>query len=142
MRLLTKALVVAALAGGWSCSGDEPQEAVQPAGGEGSVAVPDTPGDPGETAEKPAGEGLANGTPEEAASQAAAAQKEAKASTGDRVVAGASAVNVRSGPGMSHGVVRVVKQGEKVAVVECAKGWCKLAEGEFVAGKFLETPAK
>ena len=48
-----------------------------------------------------------------------------------------SLLNVRSGPGMSNGVVRTARFKEKVEVIETKGNWAKIAEGEFVAKFFL-----
>lgn len=120
----TAALVMALTA----CAGDDaaPKEPVE----EGTPAIPDTPG--GEAAEKPAGAGQAG----EAKAPAAKAEA-APAAPGERTVA-TGALNVRSAPGMSSNVVRVLKGGERVKPISCEKGWCKLAEGEFVGEKNLK----
>lgn len=125
----------------WSCSGDDDQAPKEPVATEAPAKVPDSPGDAGQTTEKPAGEGQAAETPpavEKSTAPAVEPVKEtaAPAAAGDMVVK-AGALNVRSGAGMKNAVVRVLKKGEKVSPQSCDKGWCKLAEGEFVSKKYL-----
>lgn len=129
----------------WSCSGDE-KAAEEPVAPTAEAKVPDSPGDAGQTAEKPAGEGAADDATAEAPAAVEkstspapdhAEVKETGTEGGEMTVA-SGALNVRSGAGMKNGVVRVLKKGEKVTVSSCDKGWCKLAEGEFVSKKFLQ----
>lgn len=127
----------------WSCSGDE-KAAEEPVAPAADAKLPDSPGDAGQTAEKPAGEGQANADapppPVEKSTSPAAEVKEAApapAAAGEMTV-NAGALNVRSGPGTKNGVVRVLKKGEKVSPASCDKGWCKLGEGEFVSKKYLK----
>lgn len=117
-----------------ACAGDDaaPKEPVD----EASPVIPDSPGDGGETAEKPAGAGQA-GAAAEAGAKPAAKVEAVPAAPGERTVA-TGALNVRSGASMTSSVVRVLKGGERVKPVSCEKGWCKLAEGEFVGEKNLK----
>lgn len=135
----------------WSCSGDEDQKPKEPVAAE--QKVPDQPGMPaapsGESeAAKPAGEGQAAAEAAPAAAAAAAEPEKSVAPTeampaassqGDMVVK-SGALNVRQSPGTKSPVVRQLKRGEHVAPVSCEKGWCKLAEGEYVSKKFLAKP--
>jgi uncharacterized protein YgiM (DUF1202 family) len=120
----------------WSCSGDEPA-AEEPVAPTEEAKVPDSPGDAGQTAEKPAGEGDA--TAEAPAPVEKSTSPEVKETgVGSEMTVTAGALNVRSGPGMSHGVVRVLKKGEKVNASDCGKGWCKIGEGEYAGAKYLQ----
>ena len=46
-------------------------------------------------------------------------------------------LTVRSGPGMSHGVVRYVLFNQQVNILEKTNSWAKIAEGEYVSHKYL-----
>lgn len=125
----------------WSCSGDD-KAAEEPVAPTEEAKIPDSPGDAGTTAEKPAGEGAAATTEEPApveksTSPATAEVKETGTGGGEMTVT-AGALNVRSGAGMKNGVVRVLKRGEKVSTAGCTKGWCKLSEGEYASAKYLK----
>jgi uncharacterized protein YgiM (DUF1202 family) len=45
------------------------------------------------------------------------------------VISGASAVNVRQGPGTNFAIVGQVVQGQMVGIAGCGGGWCQLAGG-------------
>ncbi len=124
----------------WSCSGDEKaaEEPVKPAE---EAKIPDSPGDAAaaQPAEAPPAETAAEPPAEVEKSTSPGEVKEVgtPAAGGDMTVT-AGALNVRSGAGMKNGVVRVLKKGEKVATQGCAKGWCKLGEGEYASAKYLQ----
>ncbi|MFK7873190.1 MAG: SH3 domain-containing protein [Oligoflexales bacterium] len=48
-----------------------------------------------------------------------------------------SALNVREGAGMSHGVTRHVREGEQVKVHERVGVWAKIGQGEWVSSRYL-----
>jgi hypothetical protein len=117
----------------WSCADDKAKTGEPVAADAGDSKLPDSPGD-GETAAKAPGDGQA-GTAAPTGKDAAKAASAAEPETAFTVVTGA--LNVRSGAGMSHPVVRTVKKGETVTAT-CSKGWCLLRPGEYAARKFLE----
>lgn len=129
-----------------ACTGDQSTEEPVAASDDAPPAIPDAPGDAGETAEKPAGQGQVNAA-EQAESTANATAPNAQETTKPAqpsaatseltVTSSVSFLNVREGPGMSHSPVRTLKGGEKVMVVECKLGWCQIGSGEYVAQKFL-----
>jgi hypothetical protein len=45
------------------------------------------------------------------------------------VISGASAVNVRQGPGTQYAIIGSVVQGQNVGIQGCGGGWCALAGG-------------
>ena len=50
-----------------------------------------------------------------------------------------SHLNVRKGPGMKHGKVRVLKKGDAVSPQECKGSWSQIGSNEFVAKKYLSS---
>jgi hypothetical protein len=135
----------------WSCSGDDNQAPKEPVAAEQDTnKVPDNPGTSGEAAAtKPAGAGQANAdqaampaTPEKSTPDTAAAANttptpQEKAAAEGEMMVKAGALNVRKGPGTKNPVVRTLKRGEKVSPMSCDKGWCKLADNEYVSKKYL-----
>jgi N-acetylmuramoyl-L-alanine amidase len=142
--ILRLGLFLSLLLTSWACS-DEPETPKEPVAAE--QKVPDNPGgEAGEAAAKAAGAGQADAAapapaaePEKsvAAEPAPAPAPAEKAAAGEMVVK-AGALNVRNGPGTKHAVVRTLKRGETVSPVSCDKGWCKLAENEYVSKKYLK----
>lgn len=134
---LVSSLSLVALVG---CSDDPPPQ--EPVAAEATPAVPDAPG---ETQPKPAGEGSA--TPEAAPPPVETSTSPAPAAAtpapepGEMVV-NVSHLNVRSGAGMSHAVVRVIKQGDRVKPTTCKGGWCQIGPTEFVGRKHLSDAVK
>ena len=128
--------MAAALMVMWSCSGDGDSGATEPvSAGQEAAKVPDMPGaDTGEAAVKVA---PAPATVEPAAPEVAKPSEEPKASAGPAMAVSAGKLHVRKGPGTSHPVVRALNKGEVVTPVSCEKHWCKLADEEFVAEKYL-----
>lgn len=119
-----------------ACAGSQAEE---PVSIESSPRVPDAPGDAGETAEKPAGEGQANGAPapQGTPSQPAVQSSPTPGDASTGVMVANTDVNVRSAPDKTSSVVRVLKKGTKVDVKSCKRGWCQVGEQEHVAQKFL-----
>ena len=46
-------------------------------------------------------------------------------------------LNVRKGPGTSYGKNGMIHRGDAVQVVEIKNGWAKLANGTYVASKYI-----
>ncbi len=57
--------------------------------------------------------------------------------TGDAKFVTTSLLNVRSGPGMSFGIVRVATFKEKLSALESTGSWVKVGEGEYVSKTYL-----
>lgn len=114
--------------------GPGPQETVVSDGE--TPAIPDVPGDAGETAPKPAGQGQAGVVASD--TQAAAPSQASPAAAMDEKTVKPGAVNVRSGPGMDQAVIRTLPQGAKVQVRSCARGWCQVGENEYIGARQLE----
>lgn len=90
-------------------------------------------GESGEAAPKPPAEDVA-AAPVEPAPKV---EEKAAPPSGNKMVTSAG-LNVRKGPGNEFAVVRTLKHGEAVQVLqEVNKFWAKISEGEFVAIKFL-----
>jgi hypothetical protein len=101
-------------------------------------SIPDSPGESGESAEKPAGAGEA-GAKELPATEKSQPNLDAanrSASTAPGTV-NSGALNVRSGPGMKFDVIKVLQKGEAVTATDCGVVWCKIGEGQYVSKKFL-----
>jgi len=128
--------MAAALMVMWSCSGDGDGAATEPvSAGQEAPKVPDVPGaDTGEAAAKVAPAPVAA---QPAAPEVVKPSEEPKASAGPAMAVSAGKLHVRKGPGTSHSVVRTLNKGEVVAPVSCEKHWCKLADEQFVAEKYL-----
>ena len=128
--------MAAALMVMWSCSGDGDGAATEPVStGQEAPKVPDVPGaDTGEAAAKVAPAPVAA---QPAAPEVVKPSEEPKASAGPAMAVSAGKLHVRKGPGTSHSVVRTLNKGEVVAPVSCEKHWCKLADEQFVAEKYL-----
>ena len=54
-----------------------------------------------------------------------------------KYVVTASTLNVRKGPGTSYGKNGMIHRGDAVQVVEIKNGWAKLANGTYVASKYI-----
>lgn len=54
-----------------------------------------------------------------------------------RTVGGCSYLNVRSGPGMSYRIVKVLKAGTMVEVYETSGGWSRIGTDQWVSGTYL-----
>lgn len=121
----------------WSCSGDDKaaEEPVKPAE---ESKIPDSPGEPAPAPAEAPAETAAEPPAAVEKSTSPGEVKEIGTPGGGEMTVTAGALNVRSGAGMKNGVVRVLKKGEKVATQGCAKGWCKLGEGEFASAKYLQ----
>jgi uncharacterized protein YgiM (DUF1202 family) len=122
----------------WSCTSDD-QAAKEPVSAE--AKAPDAPGaDSGEGVTKPAGVGSVDtaGGAAEKSEPATELVKDAVPSAVVAFVVKPKQLNVRKGPSIEEPVVRKLSQGEKVEALSCEKSWCKIAENEFVAEKFLK----
>ncbi len=53
----------------------------------------------------------------------------------------ADALNVRSGPGTTYGILRTVSQGQEVTGTPDNSGWVKIADNEWVAASYLQASA-
>lgn len=124
-----------------NCAGNSAQTQ-EPVDDSKAPAIPDAPGDAGETAPKAAGVGQAGGASNapgsSAVSATAAAAPAAPApAAGERTVI-PGALNVRQEPKMDSPVVGKLMKGEKVTVTSCDKYWCKIGDGKFVGAKHLQ----
>ena len=126
----------------WSCSNDN-QPAKEAVGVESVDKVPDAPGT-GDAPNKTNAEGaredvnkLASAPAEKSEPAIEAARDAGQGSVGNFVVK-AHQLNVRKGPSLEDSVIRKLNGGDKVAALSCEKGWCKIAEGEFVSEKYLK----
>lgn len=122
-----------------SCSGTEDGQTKEPVVVE--QKVPDAPGgDAGETTPKAAGSGDAGHAAKTLTPSQPENEKKPPVAVADdagAMVVTTGALNVRKEGSSKGAVVRTLKKGEKVRPVNCAKGWCKLSDGEFVGQKFL-----
>ena len=119
------------------CTGSDTAATEPVTNDQGSPTIPDTPGESGESTEKPAGAGEAGATlpaTEKSQPNVEVANRSALPAAG---TVNSGALNVRSGPGMKFGVVRILKKGEAVNATECGVVWCKIGDGQFVSKKFL-----
>jgi N-acetylmuramoyl-L-alanine amidase len=55
------------------------------------------------------------------------------------VVEGAAFLNVRSGIGTQHKIVRILKKDERTAVYEKERGWYRVGKDEWASGHYLNT---
>jgi uncharacterized protein YgiM (DUF1202 family) len=128
--------MAAALMAMWSCSGDGDPGAAEPvSAAQEGAKVPDAPG--ADTGEAPAKAAAAPTDAHAAAPEAAKPSDEPKASAGPAMTVSAGKLHVRKGPATTHPVARTLNKGEVVTPVSCEKHWCKLADDEFVAEKYL-----
>lgn len=150
MKIMKIGVVAILLASAsWSCAGDEaatkePVDAKTP-------AIPDAPGDAGETAAKPAGEAAPSNAAKDqekldAAAKAAAAKRGNYSANADAKVSGdmyvtSGTLNVHSSASMKGKTVRTLKKGDKVTVSSCDGAWCTIGPKEFVSKKFLSADA-
>jgi hypothetical protein len=134
LKVLASMITVGLLAIGCTGGNDGASEPVGP--DETPPAIPDAPGESGESAEKPAGAGEA-GTDELPETEKSKPNIDAAKGAAGSGTVDTGALNVRSGPGMKHDVVKVLMRGEKVSVSECGDVWCKIGEGQYVSKKFL-----
>jgi len=98
-------------------------------------SIPHSPGDSGESTEKPAGAGEAGSNTFPESENVEAANRSVLTPVPGTVSSGA--LNVRAGPGMKYEVVKVLQKGEAVTATDCGIVWCKIGEGQFVAKKFI-----
>lgn len=122
---------------GCTDGGSAPTEPV--ANDQSTPSIPDSPGESGESAEKPAGAGEA-GTKDLPATEKSQPNLEAAKGSAASTAAGtvnSGALNVRSGPGMKFEVIKVLQKGESVTATDCGVVWCKIGEGQYVSKKFL-----
>ncbi len=119
------------------CTGGDTAPSEPVANDQAAPSIPDSPGESGESTEKPAGAGEAGATlpaTEKSQPNVEAANRSAPPAAG---TVNSGALNVRSGPGMKFEVLRVLKKGEAVNATECGIVWCKIGEGQFVSKKYL-----
>lgn len=119
---------------------DGNESATEPVGKEEAPpSIPDMPGDSGETTAKPAGAGEAGELPAAEKSQpnVEAANRKSPTAAVESGAVRTGALNVRSGPGMKHSVVRVLQSGEKVKLTNCGTVWCQIGESEYVSKRFV-----
>lgn len=138
LKFLTSLFVVGLLLGGCTDGNDKASEPV--AKDDTPPTIPDMPGESGESSAKPAGAGEA-GTAElpqtEKSQPNVEAAKSSASSTDGTGTVKTGALNVRSGPGMKHEVVKVLRSGEKVTLTDCGVVWCKIGENEYVSKRFV-----
>lgn len=58
---------------------------------------------------------------------------------GSTLYVNTNGLSVRSGPGMSHKVVKVLKFNSKVTEQSRTKGWVKISNGQFASARFLSS---
>lgn len=123
------------------CTGGNENTTEPVANDETPPPIPDMPGVSGESNAKPAGAGEAGSAElpatEKSQPNVVAAGITSKSGIAVPGAVKSGALNVRSGPGMKHGVVRVIQKGEKVTLSNCGAVWCQIGENEFVAKKFI-----
>lgn len=118
------------------CSGDEVANEPVAATSTDSV-IPDAPGSDQNGAQGASSVNPdATGQPVGEKAQNTAGQTTG-ATGGAQMIVTSGGLNVRSGPGMQHKSVRVLSKGTKISIESCNGHWCRIAEGEFVAKKFL-----
>jgi uncharacterized protein YgiM (DUF1202 family) len=117
----------------WACAGDEGKDQTTPeTTPTEAAAVPDAPGT------EPAGETAVTTATETPATPAEAPATEVKKETAQGTMyVTAEMLNVRGGPSMTAKVLRHVKKGDALQILGKEGKWMRIADGEYVSGKYL-----
>ena len=133
-----KILVLAGALSLWNCSGDDTETEEPVASNEVSMEAPnDSTNDMGMGNVSQPGSNQGGSTMGGGMNSAAAAAAAANHNDSQVLWVNVSALNVRSGAGMSHRVIRHVREGEQVRVHERVGVWAKIGPNEWVSSRYL-----
>ena len=121
-----------------ACSDGSTTEEPVVAQGESSPAIPDLPGQAGESDPKPAGDTQADLTSDQSTGEKADATSEEQA-TSDTFYVSSYSLNVRSGPGMTHPVVDHLVRGAEIVALEQSGVWLKIGQDRYVSKNHVAT---